>query len=88
MPGDMERNRHAATILNGWADAIRGDWSSIDGRSCREQLWEITRYLTGGQDALTFEDVGICVKGKYGGHWFGNSYDHNCEEANADATDN
>lgn len=55
-----------------------GDWGSIDGRSSRSQLWEISSYLRGSKEKLTADDIGICLEG--GAHWFYNGFDHNCEE--------
>lgn len=73
---------HAATVLDAWADAIRGDWRDIDGRSCKAQLQEISMYLRGEQDELSFPDVGVCVKGG-SPHWAdGYSWFHEGEECN------
>ena len=78
-PGMSDRSEHAADILDKWADAIRGDWGSIDGRSCRLQLNEISTFLRGEQEGLALVDVGVCDRGKYGAHWADDfNDDHEC----------
>ena len=57
-------------VLGEWAQAIRGDWGSIDGRTCRDQLDDLAEALT--SDTKTDikqlrDDSGICPHG--GGHW-------------------
>ncbi len=64
-----ERTEIAANVLDDWATAIRGDWGSIDGRTCRDELGEVSRFLRGDRDTLTQEDVGVCIKGEFGAHW-------------------
>ena len=67
---DNQRRREvAAAVLDDWATAIRGDWGSIDGRTCRDELGEISAFLLGERDTLTPKDVGVCTEGKYGAHW-------------------
>ena len=78
IPIDDNRIANAVMLIDAWADAIRGDWGSIDGRSSRSQLWEISSYLRGSKEKLTADDIGICLEG--GAHWFYNGFDHNCEE--------
>ena len=72
----ISKNLHAADILDAWAAAIRSDWSTIDGRSCRRQLEEISNYLRGESDSLHHSDVGVCMVG--GPHWFGEGWQHEC----------
>ena len=55
-----DRERRAAAVLEAWGSAIRGDWSEIDGRSCKAQLAEISAYLRGETDVLTAGLVGVC----------------------------
>lgn len=62
-------------ILNEWGEAIRGDWGSIDGRSCRAQLENLSDWINEhGNEPLTEEEsihlrgrVNICTRG--GCHW-------------------
>ena len=63
----MNRSLHAASVLDNWASALRGNWADIDGRSCRAQLDEIAAYLRGNRDTLTNQDVGVCMIGSP--HW-------------------
>ena len=67
-----DRLKTAADILDVWAEAIRGDWGSIDGRSCRYQLNKISGYLRGPQGNLDATDVGVCTI--EGPHWIGDGY--------------
>ncbi len=71
MPVSNETSRAeiAASVLDNWATAIRGDWASIDGRACRTELGDISAFLRGETDTLTPEDVGVCMKGDFGAHW-------------------
>lgn len=66
---EARRAEIAASVLDNWATAIRGDWSSIDGRTCRDELGDISAFLRGETDTLTSEDVGVCTKGEFGAHW-------------------
>ncbi len=79
IPINDRRMAHAAMLLDDWADAIRGDWGTIDGRTCRAQLWCITNYLRGERETLTAVDIGICLKGGTP-HWFGDGLNHNCSQ--------
>jgi hypothetical protein len=63
-----DRQERAATLLDAWGEAIRGDWSSIDGRACRMELDAISAYLREELDTLSFNDIGV-VKGKFGYEW-------------------
>jgi len=75
------RENHAARVLDEWATAIRGDWGSIDGRTCRDQLGRVSAYLRGERDELTLSDVGVCAGGEFGAHWEGDRMDdHECGE--------
>ena len=60
---------NVADLLDDWATAIRVDWGSIDGRTCRTELNELSAYLRGERDLPTHEDIGVCVEGEYGAHW-------------------
>ena len=75
----QERSEVAASVLDAWGQAIRGDWGSIDGRSCRDELYAISSYLRGDGDSLQPKDVGVCMIDD-GPHWFGNGYGHECGE--------
>ncbi|KKK67580.1 hypothetical protein LCGC14_2952660 [marine sediment metagenome] len=70
----------AAEVLDAWGEAIRGDWSDIDGRSCRAQLDEVSAYLRGVRAELTLSDVNVCDEGDGSPHWLGNGWDHACSE--------
>lgn len=58
-----------------WADAIRGDWSDVDGRSVRAQVEEWIAAIEGAAPYAewTIEQwrtsMGVCPDG--GGHWEG-----------------
>ncbi len=67
---NTEREDTAANVLQAWAEAIRGSWGDIDGRSCKAELEQIVDYLRGEKDDLTFKDVGVCNGGGKG-HWPG-----------------
>lgn len=74
-----EREERAAYVLDAWADAIRGDWSTIDGRGCKASLNQISAYLRGTRDGLTFDDVGVCqCDGSVGTHWYGDLWGEMC----------
>jgi hypothetical protein len=75
---DKARLAKAARILDNYADALRGDWGSIDGRSERRALNELTTFMRGDTDICDEADLGVCVKGPYGAHWFNNGFDHDC----------
>ena len=68
-----------STVLDEWAQAIRGDWGSIDGRTCRSELQNLSSYLF-VDEPLEVEYVrytaGICVEGK--GHWLEWCIDNGC----------
>jgi hypothetical protein len=74
-------NEVIAQALREYGNAIRGDWSELDGRSVKSQLEEFASALNG--DANSNEDInwwrmsaGICPDG--GGHWSGKWYGY-CE---------
>jgi len=73
-----KRVETAASVLDAWGEAIRGDWGGVDGRSCRAQLGAISSYLRGESDSLYPRDVGVCMVD--GPHWFWNGFGHECEE--------
>ena len=66
-----------------WANAIRGDWSEVDGRSVLGEVEEWIAALEGAEPCAsrTIEQwrtsMGVCPDG--GGHW-GGSWGH-CETA-------
>lgn len=78
-------HEQVAKVLREYGQAIRGDWSEIDGRSVRIDMEEIARWVEdpsllgalqhGGYEGLRAARcaVGICPEG--GGHW-----DHYCED--------
>lgn len=69
----MAESENAVTALREYANAIRGDWGSIDGRSVKGDLNAIADALDGSlfpaDDSLTAwrERLGICPSGE--GHW-------------------
>ncbi len=76
------REETAATVLDAWGQAIRGDWGSIDGRSSRAQLAEVSAYLRGARPDLTLHDVDVCDGGDHSPHWLGEGYEcEACKEA-------
>lgn len=74
-----ERAKRAAVVLDAWADAIRGDWGTIDGRACRDELNAISEFLRGSTDSLTFTDVGVCRCNGFT-HWHGDAWDIKCPD--------
>lgn len=62
-------------VLREWADAIRGDWGSIDGRSVRADMNLMADTLlaanhdSGSQVTVRAlrQTMGVCAVG--GGHW-------------------
>jgi DNA-binding protein Fis len=78
-------HEQVSKVLREYGQAIRGDWSEIDGRSVRNDMEEIARWVEdpsllgalqyGGNEGLRAAryTVGICPEG--GGHW-----DHYCED--------
>ena len=82
-PLSVPREERAAYVLDAWAEAIRGDWGSIDGRTCRFELNEVSRFLRGQKDTLTFDDVGVCrCDGTT--HWFGELWGQKCPDVAAE----
>lgn len=72
-----EREQRAAVVIDAWAEAIRGDWGTIDGRTCRAQLADVSKYLRGEKDTLSFDDVGVCrCDGTT--HWHGDLWGEMC----------
>lgn len=54
----MNDNRESVRLaLRAWGSAIRGDWGSIDGRSCRDQLEDLSNLLKPDAPATRFEDA-------------------------------
>lgn len=61
----MSDNREAVSrALRAWAQAIRGDWDSIDGRTCRDELERLADFLTDDAPEVTYEyaawEAGVC----------------------------
>ena len=74
-------------ILDEYAQAIRGSWGDIDGRSMKLQINEVTDWIreNGITDLTEFEvkkwryRLNICISGE--GHWTEFcDYDEDCEE--------
>jgi hypothetical protein len=61
----------ATTVLREWAQAIRGAWGDIDGRSCKDELTAIADWIdtpkTAPDITVMRQTVGICLDGN--GHW-------------------
>lgn len=79
-----QRAARASVVLDAWAEALRLDWSSIDGRACRSELRAVTAYLDGSTDALSFDDVGVC-RCNGSTHWHRDAWDVTCPEVAAEA---
>jgi len=77
---EKERIDIGAGLIDQWADALRGDWGSIDGRQCRHQLDQVTGFMRGALPEPSLEDIGICSKGAEGVHWYGDGWDHDCRD--------
>lgn len=63
-----------AQAIREYGQAIRGDWSEIDGRSVLMQMEEFASAIEGGEEAEWDLDrwrlsMGVCPDG--GGHWGG-----------------
>ena len=71
---ERERLEHGLKVLDAWANAIRGDWGSIDGRQSQSELWAIGGYLSGERETLTFGDAGVCKDG----HWIDHCEPEEC----------
>lgn len=60
-----------ATVLREYGQAIRGDWSMLDGRCVRDQLDRFAGWIWAPQDAPSIEEMrdwmGVCPFG--GAHW-------------------
>ncbi len=82
-----EREQRAAIVLDAWAEAIRMDWGTIDGRTCRAQLGDVSKYLRGEKDTLSFDDVGVCrCNGTT--HWHGDLWGEMCPGTAAEVQTN
>lgn len=64
----------ATTVLREWAIAIRLDWGSIDGRSCRDELNALAGFIDAQLAGEPVPDItamryaaGVCPFG--GAHW-------------------
>ena len=86
----VDRLTNSARLLDFWGSAIRGDWSTIDGRSSKYQLGHISRYMRGEGVAPRIQDVGICILNEHDDepypHWAGSGLfsfnQHNCYDEN------
>ncbi len=62
--------------LRAWAQAIRGDWGTIDGRTCRGQLQDLAAFLDADAEPVRWEDAcraaGVC--------WFAKCWPEHCPE--------
>lgn len=68
------------TVMQEWAQAIRGDWVSIDGRSIRSQVDEFVQQLREPSERSLEEwrvRLGICTDGQ--GHWERYCDDYGCD---------
>lgn len=70
-------------VLREWAEALRGDWGSIDGRGCRSELETLAALIDVAVEeplkmtlAQVRDQVGICLHG--GGHWISYCKDYDC----------
>lgn len=66
----MTNNELAKKLIDEYADAIRGDWSEVDGRWVRNDLWKLSALVdsTDEHDIVKIrENLDICPVG--GGHW-------------------
>ena len=65
-----------ATVIREYGQAMRGDWSEIDGRWVRDDMDTIARWISGDayyvSDLCGRESLGLCPSGR--GHW-----DHHCD---------
>ena len=70
-----------AQVMIEWGASIRGDWSNIDGRTCRDELESLAGYL---QSDIKCDirniryNSGICLDGN--GHWREYCVDDGCNE--------
>lgn len=75
----MTDSKTATNVLREYANAIRYDWSCIDGRGVRDELEIIADTIDGGGDVDIRSlrlSVGICPKGF--GKWQGEAPE--CDE--------
>lgn len=56
--------------LRAYGQAVRGDWSTFDGRSFLATTEDMIQVLEGKLTLQRFlEDQGVCVEGESRGHW-------------------
>jgi len=59
--------------MNEYGEAVRDDWSTIDGRDVRRVMWSFVEEIEHPRPARTIEwwriELGICPAGR--GHWSG-----------------
>ena len=70
-----------AQCLREYADALRGDWGSIDGRSEKASLNDLADAILAPESKTVTrlrEDLGVCARGD--GHWL-DYCDEDCEAA-------
>lgn len=76
----------ATNILREYGEAIRGDWSEIDGRTVRDQLDYLAELIETNhnaelteQEAIECRDsLGICLEGN--GHWLEYCEEYGCKD--------
>ena len=74
----MSDNRAVvARALRAWGSAIRGDWGSIDGRTCRDEVGELAALLKDDAPEVTYaqacRSAGVC--------WFSKAWPEHCPDA-------
>ena len=69
-----EREKVAAEVIEAWAAAVRFSWADFDGRTAKSELTEVVKYLRGERETLNPMDVGVCIEGDAGPHWFFDFY--------------
>jgi hypothetical protein len=66
----------ATTVLREYGQAIRGDWSDVDGRGVRADLDTLADWIDSPDTAPSLtqmrDRVGVCPAGN--GHWSGDWY--------------
>lgn len=72
-----DRELKAATFVERYGQAVRGDWSALDGRSVRDAMDEVAAFLRGERDDLSLSNWYVCEEGAVG-HWLPDSYHGYC----------
>lgn len=66
----MSNNELAKQLLSEYGEAIRGDWSDLDGRDVRSALDDISELIDSDEKfeiEVLREELNLCPKGN--GHW-------------------